>query len=63
MNQAAETATTKCLYCGKPAEKVVKREIIDRSRDPHTNRPYVRTRTLDFCSTDCGGKYQMGCEG
>ena len=42
--------TTKCTYCGKPAEKVVKREIHDRSRDPHSNRPCVRTRTMEFCS-------------
>lgn len=55
--------TTKCTYCGKPAEKVVKREIHDRSRDRYTNRPCVRTRTMDFCSAECGGRYQMGCEG
>jgi hypothetical protein len=63
MNQPATVSTTKCTYCGKPAEQIVKREIHDRDRDPYTNRARLRTRTLEFCSDQCGSRYQMGCEG
>lgn len=56
-------ATTKCTYCGKPADPVVKREIIDRATHPGTNKRYVRTRELPFCSKEHGSNYQMGCEG
>lgn len=63
MNEATTATTVKCTYCGKPAEPVFKREIIDRARHPSTGRAYVRTRELPFCSKEHGSNYQMGCEG
>jgi len=62
MTEAAATQT-KCTYCGKPAEKVVRRSIHDRTRDPYTNRQVLRTRELPFCSAEHASNYQMGCEG
>lgn len=53
----------KCPQCGKPMEKPVIRKIVDRARDPITRRQYARTRMVEFCSAQCGGHYQMGCEG
>ncbi|PXX42249.1 hypothetical protein [Aquitalea magnusonii] len=53
----------KCPYCGKPMDKPVSRKIIDRAYDQITRRQYVRTRMVEFCSKECGGNYQMGCEG
>lgn len=53
----------RCPYCSKPIETPHPREIIDRGWDSNLRRQYVRRRTLDFCSTICGGNYQMGCEG
>ncbi|WP_323568348.1 hypothetical protein [Pseudomonas sp. AB12(2023)] len=60
-----ETAViqTKCSYCGKPAEKVVRREITDRTCDPYSNRQILRTREMEFCSSEHASNYQMGCEG
>lgn len=52
-----------CPYCSKPMETPVPRKIIDRGWNPVTRRQFVRERTLDFCSAECGGNYQMGCEG
>ncbi|MBY8934240.1 hypothetical protein [Pseudomonas fluorescens] len=63
MNEATTATTVKCAYCGKPADPVVKREIIDRDRHPATGRAYVRTREMSFCSKEHGSNYQMGCEG
>ncbi len=62
MTEAAATET-KCTYCGNPAEKVVRRNIHDRTRDPYTNRQVLRTRELPFCSAEHASNYQMGCEG
>jgi hypothetical protein len=62
MTDAAATQT-KCTYCGKPAEQVVRRNIHDRTRDPYTNRQVLRTRELPFCSAEHASNYQMGCEG
>ncbi|MCS3839414.1 endogenous inhibitor of DNA gyrase (YacG/DUF329 family) [Pseudomonas sp. JAI111] len=62
MNETT-TTTTKCTYCGKPADPVVKREIIDRASHPTSGKKYVRTRELPFCSKEHGSNYQMGCEG
>jgi endogenous inhibitor of DNA gyrase (YacG/DUF329 family) len=55
--------TAKCPYCGKPIETPVPRKIIDRAWNPARQKQEVRTQTIDFCSQDCGGYYQMGCEG
>lgn len=53
----------RCPYCSKWIETAVPRQIIDRGWDSNLRRQYVRTRTLEFCSQQCGGNYQMGCEG
>ncbi len=53
----------KCPQCGKPMDKPVTRNIIDRGYNQLTRRQYVRERNLEFCSKECGGHYQMGCEG
>lgn len=58
-----EQAKPKCPYCAKPLELPVKRTIIDRGWDSYLRRQYVRKREMEFCSSQCGGSYQMGCEG
>lgn len=53
----------RCPYCDKPIEVAHPRRIIDRAWCSIRQKQYVRERTVDFCSRDCGGYYQMGCEG
>ena len=52
-----------CPYCSKPIKTPVARKIIDRAWDNVRRKQYVRSREIEFCSTTCGGNYQMGCEG
>lgn len=53
----------KCPQCGQPIESPVRREIFRRDRDPYTRRAITRKDVMEFCSAQCGGHYQMGCEG
>jgi len=50
---ATPTLAPKCPYCRKPIETPVQRKIF--SRPPRG--------VMTFCSEECGGYYQMGCEG
>jgi len=52
-----------CRYCGKPIETLAQREIIYRGYDPQQRKQVVKKERMDFCSPQCGGNYQMGCEG
>lgn len=47
----------RCPQCGKEITTPVSCEIIYRT-DGRVNRD-----KKEFCSTVCGGNYQMGCEG
>lgn len=60
-SSAAETK--KCTYCGKPIETLEKREIIYRGYDSVRRKQVVKKESMDFCTPQCGGNYQMGCEG
>ena len=52
-----------CPQCGKPIERPVGCKITFRNYNRHTRRQYVDTKSMDFCSKQCGSHYQMGCEG
>lgn len=56
-------APKKCIYCGKPIEALHQREIIYRGYDRMQRKQVVKREHMDFCSPQCGGNYQMGCEG
>lgn len=58
-----QPVVAKCPYCCQVIESAVKARIIDRGYDNVRRKQYVRTREMDFCSTDCASNYQMGCEG
>lgn len=60
---AGGSDSAKCPQCGKPIEKPISRKIIRQGWNPRTQRKGVIEETLTFCSADCGGYYQMGCEG
>lgn len=62
-NETETKPAPTCPYCSKPIEKPVPRRIIDRGYDPIRRKQYVREREIEFCSAQCGGNYQMGCEG
>jgi hypothetical protein len=53
----------KCPYCGKPVEVVHNAKIIYRGYDRITRRQCVKQEVMQFCSLQCAGNYQMGCEG
>lgn len=57
------TQEKKCPYCGKGIEAPVSKKIIDRGWDSVRRKQYVRERDIEFCSVQCGGNYQIGCEG
>ena len=63
MDQPETAPPVKCTYCGKPANPVVHKKIIDQAYDNVRRKKYVRTRELPFCSAEHGSNYQMGCEG
>lgn len=63
MDEVEPNPAPSCPYCSKPIETAHTREIIDRGWNNIQRRQYVRTREMQFCSTQCGGYYQMGCEG
>ncbi len=52
-----------CTYCGKQIEALAQREVIYRGYDPVRRKQVVKRERMDFCSPQCGGNYQMGCEG
>lgn len=56
-------APKQCTYCSKPIEALHQREIIYRGYDRVQLRQVVKKERMDFCSPQCGGNYQMGCEG
>jgi hypothetical protein len=60
---STEQESPRCLYCSKPMHTPVTRRIIDRGWDSVRRKQYVRERDMQFCSAQCGGNYQMGCEG
>ncbi|ARD11385.1 hypothetical protein [Pseudomonas savastanoi] len=62
MEQATET-TVKCTRCRKPADPVIYRNIIDQAIHPITNKKYVRTQSLPFCSEEHASHEQMSREG
>ena len=62
--ESMDTPKPACPSCGKPIETPVSREIRERGTYDRRSRRYTpRVYTLAFCSTTCGGNYQMGCEG
>lgn len=63
MNQPATAEQTKCTRCGKPVERVIYRNIIDRAYDPVRRKQYVRQQNLPFCSEEHASHHQMSCEG
>ncbi|CAB3784655.1 hypothetical protein LMG28138_01852 [Pararobbsia alpina] len=58
-----QAAPAKCPYCTQAITTPHTMKIIDRAYDHVMRKQYVRTRAMDFCSSKCGGNYQMGCEG
>ena len=48
-----EPEVKRCPQCGKPIDKPNIRTIRVNRKD----------RRMEFCSSDCGAYYQMGCEG
>jgi uncharacterized protein with PIN domain len=61
MNTETETKQQeRCPYCSKPIETPVVRKIIQRRNDMPRG---IWEHDVTFCSRDCGGYYQMGCEG
>lgn len=55
-----------CPYCGAKAPKFAMRTqtIVQRGRNPQTNKPMLINRLMLFCKDKaCGSRYQMGCEG
>lgn len=52
-----------CPQCSKPIEQPHNATIHDQGYDQRTGRQFARTRNLSFCSSQCGGDYQCGCEG
>ncbi|WP_223526964.1 hypothetical protein [Pseudomonas sp. BF-B-26] len=61
MDQPA--TTTKCTRCGKPADPVVYKTIIDQAYDPVRQKKYVRQQSLPFCSEEHANHHQWSCEG
>ncbi|GLX87845.1 hypothetical protein Pfra02_04140 [Pseudomonas fragi] len=56
----------RCPQCGTEAPKSAMRSqtIVQRGRNPQTNRPMLINRLMLFCKDKaCGSHYQMGCEG
>lgn len=62
-NTKSSPAAKNCTYCGKPIETLAQREIIYRGYDQVRRKQVVKKECMDFCSPQCGGNYQMGCEG
>jgi endogenous inhibitor of DNA gyrase (YacG/DUF329 family) len=56
-------AGCKCPQCGKPIDVVHNAKIIYRGYDHITRRQCVKQAVMQFCSPQCAGNYQMGCEG
>lgn len=56
-------AAPACPQCNTPIVKPHMATIIDRAYDTRVRRQYVRQRSMTFCSDQCGGHYQCGCEG
>lgn len=63
MEEGSVTDQKKCPQCGKPIENPVSRKIISIGWNTVRRKKQVVEETLEFCSADCGGYYQMGCEG
>lgn len=63
MEESEKKPGPACPYCSKPIEIAHTREIIDRGWNNVQRRQYVRKRDMQFCSSQCGSYYQMGCEG
>lgn len=65
MNTNTTTAQEQkpCAYCGKPIETKTTREIFYRGYDHVRRKQVLKREYMDFCSPQCGGNYQMGCEG
>lgn len=53
----AECKAEKCPYCHTAIVNPTTRQIHQRRAGK------VITTTMRFCCRDCGGYYQMGCEG
>jgi len=62
MGQPA-TAPTKCTRCGKVADPVVYKTIIDQAYDPVRKKKYVRQQSLPFCCEEHANHHQWSCEG
>jgi hypothetical protein len=63
-NNTTEIADEKkCFYCRKPIVNLVKHNITDRVRCEYTRKAKVRTRLLEFCSSDCATHCQYAHEG
>lgn len=64
MDQIATTTPPNCPQCGKPiAGTPVPMKVIGRGYNPTTRKQFVETRSLEFCSTQCGVHHQMSLEG
>lgn len=55
-------AGEKCPQCGKLMAVPAERTIIRKDRAPDGGNAIAHDR-MTFCSAQCGGHYQMGCEG
>ena len=56
----------RCPQCGTeaPRSEMRSHSIIQRGRNPQTNKPMLINRLMLFCKDKpCGERYQMGCEG
>jgi hypothetical protein len=62
MNESI-AAPTKCTRCGKLADPVVYKTIIDQAYDPVRKKKYVRQQSLPFCSEEHANHEQMCREG
>lgn len=63
MSQPATPTPVKCTRCGKIADPVIYRTIIDQAYDPVRRKKYVRQQSLPFCSEEHASHHQMSCEG
>lgn len=53
----------KCPYCSKPIETPVPKKVIYIGFNQTTREKSVCEEVMEFCSSECGQNYQMGCEG
>ena len=61
---SADTTAIKCTYCGKiGTTETMKERSITQQKFLHGSKRVVHENYWFCDGTDCGGNYQMGCEG